>query len=223
MIFLDFSYHCGEFTRRNVGQWCTCIKDYMLWLNQSDFSCSNKNSSKRNLPMIIWSQGHPFKCTLIGSRHYICTNPNLWLLLCVSNKHRETPDLDLPLIKQLINYQILVFCSDSAWTQPDETIWFNGLYHVRTKEISYADISSLSNCKVSEVCALKLAVSISWNSLLHHIPFHRTSCILYFIKPWWYTYNDALKYRCLSIRWRGCFIKPFSCTLIRWAINIWNP
>lgn len=201
MIFLDFSYHCGEFTRRNVGQWCTCIKDYMLWLNQSDFSCPNKNSSKRNLPMIIWSQGHPFKCVLIRSRHYICTNPNLWLLLCVSNKHRETPDLDLPLIKQLINYQILVFCSDSARTQPDETIWFNG-----------ADISSLSNCKVSEVCALKLAVSISWNSLLNHIPFHRTSCI-----------NDALKYRCLSIRWRGCFIKPFSCTLIRWAINIWNP
>ena len=55
MILLYFSYNRAVFTWRNVGQWCTRIKDHMLRLSQSNFSRSNKHSSEGYLPVVTWS------------------------------------------------------------------------------------------------------------------------------------------------------------------------
>lgn len=80
--------------------------------------------------MIVRCERHPFQQALIRLRDHIGTDPYLRLLPCVAQEYRETPDLDLPLVIQLIHEQVLILVGPYlAHTQADQAIRFDGLPH----------------------------------------------------------------------------------------------
>ena len=80
--------------------------------------------------MIVRCERHPFQQALIRLRDNIGPDPYLRLLSSVAQEHGEPPDLDLPLVIQLIHEQVLILVGPNlAHTKADQAIRFDGLPH----------------------------------------------------------------------------------------------